>query len=50
VKSTPNIVKAKQAMKDPAEGMKGDANNVAVASPKPNMAGSVRDNFQWPAL
>jgi hypothetical protein len=50
VKSTPEVVKAKQATKYPAEGMKGAATKVAVATPKPNMAGSARDIFQRPAL
>jgi hypothetical protein len=37
VRSPPKVVKAKQATKDPAEGMKGDANSVAVANPKRNI-------------
>jgi len=50
VRSTPNVVKAKQAMNNPGERMKGAGSNVAAASPNPNMAGSLRDNFHLPAL
>ena len=39
VRSTPNVVKAKQAMNHPAECVKGAGSNVAAASPNPNMAG-----------
>jgi hypothetical protein len=50
VRSTPNVVKAKQAMNHPGERMNGAGSNVPAASPNPNMAGSLRDNFHLPAL
>jgi len=50
VKSTPKVVNAKHPTKYSAEGIKGAANKVAVASPKPNIAGSARDDFQRPDL
>jgi hypothetical protein len=50
VRSTPIVVKAKQAMNPPGERMKGAGNKAAVASPNPNMAGSARDSFHLPAL
>src|ERR1035438_77243 len=50
VRSTPIVVKAKQAMKPAGERMKGAGIKVTAASPNPTMAGSARDNFHLPAL
>ena len=50
VRSTPNVVRAKETMNHPGECIKGAGINVTAASPNPNMAGSRRDNFQLPAL
>ena len=50
VRSTPNVVRAKQAMNHPGECMNGAGINVAADSPNPTMAGSLRDNLHLPAL